>query len=111
MKDEVEKLLAQYGIYSSLKEARKDKALSNMVTPTLVPRLLDLFQKAQVEAVRAARIDENQMYLDRINNWKPKLGQLTAASFGSAGAALTESAWKHAFEDRLANLKEDGETK
>lgn len=51
-----------------------------------------------------AKIEENQTYLDRINNWKPKPGQLTTAHFGSAGAGMETSGWKHAFEDRIKKL-------
>lgn len=48
------------------------------------------------------RIAENQVYLDRINGWKPKPGEL---SLGSAGASIELSGWKSTFEDRLAQLQ------
>lgn len=64
-------------------------------------QLSQAVKRAEIEA----RIDENQMYLDRINNFKPQPGEVTTASFGSAGAAMELSGWKHGFEDRIAYLK------
>jgi hypothetical protein len=51
-----------------------------------------------------ARLDENQILLDRINDWNPEPGQLTAANFGSAGAGLETAGWKSNFEERIAQL-------
>lgn len=51
-----------------------------------------------------ARLSENQRYLDMINNFKPEPGQLTAESFGSAGAGIVEASWKRTFENRIATL-------
>lgn len=59
------------------------------------------------QQVREARIDENQRRLDKFIEWenrKPVPGELTAASFGSAGASITASGFKHSFEDRIKEL-------
>lgn len=56
-------------------------------------------------AVIEARIDENQIRLDRINNFRPKPGQLTSANFGSAGAAMEISGLKNSLEERIQELK------
>lgn len=66
--------------------------------------LLHLYGHHLEAAKREAQIAENQMYLDRINNFKPKPGQLTSANFGSASGAFETASWKHAFEDRIAHL-------
>lgn len=56
-----------------------------------------------------ARIEENQAYLDRINNYKPEPGVLTAESFGRFGAAIETTGWKHTFESRIAALQNQAE--
>lgn len=71
----------------------------NEMKPYIEP-ILDLIQ----EEVRLGRVAENQTHLDRINNYKPKPGQLTTASFGSAGASMEIAGWKRAFEERIAHL-------
>lgn len=55
-----------------------------------------------------ARIDENQIRLDKIiehENHKPKPGELTSANFGSASGAMEVVAFKKSFESRIAQLK------
>lgn len=66
----------------------------------VVPELLAL--------IDAARIDENQRRLDKIIAWenrKPVPGELTSASFGSAGAGMEVAGFKRSFEERIAELK------
>lgn len=61
---------------------------------------------------RQARIDENQLYLSNIERWEnrvPVAGEVTAASFGSAGAGMTEAAYKNAFEDRIKELEDSND--
>lgn len=55
--------------------------------------------------IQKARISENQMHLDKINNFKPKPGQMTSANFGSASGAIETAGWKNGFEDRIKQLE------
>lgn len=57
---------------------------------------------------REARIEENQIRLDKIIEWenrKPIPGELTTASFGSASGAMEVAGFKSSFETRIATLK------
>ncbi|MDQ2906871.1 MAG: hypothetical protein M3Y81_25460 [Chloroflexota bacterium] len=68
-------------------------------------KFIDDILQLMSEAEITARIDENQIRLDRINNWKPQPGQLTTASFGSASGAMETASLKHSLEDRIADLQ------
>lgn len=60
-----------------------------------------------LEVDRDSRIAENQRYIDladEFNNRKPKPGELTAASFGRAGAGMIASSYYNSFKDRIAAL-------
>lgn len=75
-------------------------------------KIVALFAKRQAKAVREARIDENQQRLDKIIAWenrKPVPGELTSASFGSAGVGLEIAGFKQGFEKRIATLKANEE--
>jgi len=81
------------------------KNLGEDSTCLIYPKEAAFFHAAQQKAVLEGQIEENQKRLDRINNYNPKPGELTAASFGSAGAAMETTGWKHSFENRIAELK------
>lgn len=88
MKDEVEKLAAKY----ITRESHKGSV--NRIRYLLAEDVLALFQKAQVKAVRAE--------LESI-----KLGW----SEVYAGDRIATALLQIDLDERLANLKEDGETK
>lgn len=74
-----------------------------------MPKAYKEAKSALKKLINEARIEENQRYLDNIKKFrehKIKPGELTAASFGSAGASIVESGYEHAFEDRIEALKE-----
>ena len=60
------------------------------------------------EMITEAKISENQMYLDRIETFRNRVkvpGELTATSFGSAGAGMVEQAYEKSFNDRISELE------
>lgn len=59
--------------------------------------------QAIFQLITDEKIAENQMYLDRINNYKP---DPNAISFGSASGAMEVQGFKGAFEDRIKQLKD-----
>ena|SRR3990167_5960927 len=80
----------------------KLKELSDKSRELFVEDLLLILASAQ----RSAKLEENQIYLDRINNYKP---DPSAPSFGRASGAIETAGWKRAFEGRISELKKDGE--
>lgn len=69
-----------------------------------VPDYSEALSKLE-ELIKKSKIEENQVPLDRINNFNPGPGQLTTASFGSAGGAMETASWKQYFENRIKALQ------
>jgi hypothetical protein len=94
-----------------------DEALDNLVRDIMQVPYSKHKAKVAIAAYaskreRAARIDENQRRLDKIVAWrnrKPVPGELTSASFGSAGAAMEVAGFEQSFKDRIAELQANEE--
>lgn len=84
---------------------------NNPETPTYIGQEddgnIEELVQAISELIVKAKIEENQRYLDNIkvwNNRKPVPGELTASSFGSAGASMIAFSYKNSFTDRISEL-------
>lgn len=73
---------------------------------------VDAILQAHQDSLREARIEENQRRLDMIEAYRnrvPAPGELTASSFGRAGAGMVESAFEQSFKDRITQLNQSKE--
>jgi len=85
--------------------------LATVIQKDDIDALMSLIEVDRHHHIALARIDENQIRLDRINNFKPQPGQLTSASFGRAGAGMEVASLKRSLEERIAEIEKSMEGK